>query len=97
MTTKATRPGTTDEARSEEAILSRARGEVDDPIHGVSYSFRREGADLWVYTWMEDGAHLPEHFHPSLEERWETDPVARVFQSVADARREIANRAAGLS
>ena len=79
MTTKTTPPGTTDEARSEEAILSSPRGEVEDPIHRVSYSFRREGTDLWVYTWMEDGAHLPEHFHPSLEERWETvDGVARV-------------------
>ena len=64
---------------SEEAILSGARGEVEDPIHRVSYSFRREGSDLWVYTWMEDGAHLPEHFHPSLEEHWETmEGVARV-------------------
>ena len=24
-----------------------------------------------VETWFEDGAHLPEHFHPSLEEHWE--------------------------
>jgi mannose-6-phosphate isomerase-like protein (cupin superfamily) len=64
---------------SEEAILSGARGEVEDPIHRVSYSFRREGSDLWLYTWMEDGAHLPEHFHPSLEEHWETvEGVARV-------------------
>ena len=45
---------------------------VHDPIHRVSYSFRREGENLWVYTWLEDGGHLPEHFHPSLEERWET-------------------------
>jgi mannose-6-phosphate isomerase-like protein (cupin superfamily) len=60
------------QAGTEEAILNRARGEVEDPIHRVSYSFRREGDDLWVYTWMEDGAHLPEHFHPSLEEHWET-------------------------
>ena len=44
---------------------------VHDPIHRVSYSFRREGDDLWVYTWLEDGGHLPEHFHPSLEEHWE--------------------------
>jgi quercetin dioxygenase-like cupin family protein len=45
---------------------------VHDPIHRVSYSFGREGESLWVYTWLEDGGHLPEHFHPSLEERWET-------------------------
>jgi quercetin dioxygenase-like cupin family protein len=42
-----------------------------DPIHRVSYSFSREGDNLWVYTWLEDGGHLPEHFHPVQEERWE--------------------------
>jgi mannose-6-phosphate isomerase-like protein (cupin superfamily) len=57
---------------AEEAILSRDRGEVEDPVHRVSYSFRREGSDLWVYSWLEDGGHLPEHYHPSLEEHWET-------------------------
>ncbi len=49
-----------------------AKGEIEDPIHGVSYSFRREGEHLWVYSWMDDGGHLPEHFHPSLTESWET-------------------------
>jgi mannose-6-phosphate isomerase-like protein (cupin superfamily) len=79
MNREATRQPTTDEPSGEEAILSRARGDVQDPIHRVSYSFRREGSDLWVYTWMEDGAHLPEHYHPSLEERWETlEGTARV-------------------
>jgi hypothetical protein len=33
---------------------------------------------------------------PSLEERWKHDPTARVFQSVADAQREIANRVPGV-
>jgi mannose-6-phosphate isomerase-like protein (cupin superfamily) len=49
-----------------------ARGEVEDPIHRISYSFRQDGSDLWVYGWLDDGAHLPEHFHPSLTEYWET-------------------------
>jgi mannose-6-phosphate isomerase-like protein (cupin superfamily) len=63
----------------EEKVLSRARGEVEDPVHRVSYSFRHKGADLWVYTWLEDGGHLPEHYHPSLEEHWETlEGAARV-------------------
>jgi mannose-6-phosphate isomerase-like protein (cupin superfamily) len=57
---------------AEEAILSRDRGEVEDPIHRVSYSFRHEGSDLWVYTWLENEGHLPEHYHPTLEEHWET-------------------------
>lgn len=52
---------------------------VEDPIHRVSYSFSREGESLWVHTWLADGGHLPEHFHPSLEERWEAlDGTARV-------------------
>jgi mannose-6-phosphate isomerase-like protein (cupin superfamily) len=45
---------------------------VHDPIHRVSYSFERDGDNLWVHTWLEDGGHLPEHFHPVQEERWET-------------------------
>jgi quercetin dioxygenase-like cupin family protein len=48
-----------------------AAARVHDPIHRASYSFERDGDNLWVYTWLEDGGHLPEHFHPSLEERWE--------------------------
>jgi mannose-6-phosphate isomerase-like protein (cupin superfamily) len=63
---------TVDPSAPDEAILAKARGDVEDPIHRVSYSFRHEGPDLWVYTWLEDGGHLPEHFHPSLEEHWET-------------------------
>ena len=27
------------------------KGEIEDPVHGVSYSCR-EGEDLWVYSWM---------------------------------------------
>jgi quercetin dioxygenase-like cupin family protein len=50
---------------------SPATDRVHDPIHRVSYSFTREGENLWVHTWLEDGGHLPEHFHPTLEERWE--------------------------
>jgi quercetin dioxygenase-like cupin family protein len=44
---------------------------VHDPIHNASYAFEREGANLWVHCWLGPGAHLPEHFHPMLEERWE--------------------------
>jgi quercetin dioxygenase-like cupin family protein len=44
---------------------------VHDPIHHASYAFEREGENLWVHCWFEPGAHLPEHFHPTLEERWE--------------------------
>lgn len=45
---------------------------IHDPIHRVSYEFERDGDNLWVFTWMENGAHLPEHFHPRQEERWQT-------------------------
>jgi mannose-6-phosphate isomerase-like protein (cupin superfamily) len=52
---------------------------IHDPIHRVAYAFRREGERLWVSTWLEAGGHLPEHFHPSLEEHWEVlDGTARV-------------------
>lgn len=52
---------------------------IHDPIHGTSHTFRREGDNLWVETWFEDGAHLPEHYHPTLEERWEViDGTARL-------------------
>jgi quercetin dioxygenase-like cupin family protein len=44
---------------------------IHDPVHHTSMAFRREGANLWVETWFEPGAHLPEHFHPTLEEHWE--------------------------
>jgi hypothetical protein len=79
MTNARTQTTTAEAIRAEEAILSRDRGDVEDPIHRVSYSFRHEGSDLWIYTWLQDGGHLPEHFHPSLEESWETlDGSARV-------------------
>jgi quercetin dioxygenase-like cupin family protein len=66
---------TTDATRT----TSETQGRIHDPIHRVSYSFAHEGENLWVHTWLEDGGHLPEHFHPSLEERWETlDGKARV-------------------
>ncbi len=62
---------------------------VHDPIHRSSYSFRREGENLWVDTWLADGGHLPEHFHPSLEEHWEAlDGTARV--KLAGAWRDLA-------
>jgi quercetin dioxygenase-like cupin family protein len=54
-----------------ETTTQPAAGEIEDPIHRVSYSFRRDGDNLWVHTQMEDGGHLPEHFHPVQEERWE--------------------------
>lgn len=44
---------------------------IHDPVHRVSFRFETEGDSLWVFTWLEPGGHLPEHFHPTLEERWE--------------------------
>jgi mannose-6-phosphate isomerase-like protein (cupin superfamily) len=45
---------------------------IHDPIHHVAHAFERDGENLWVHCWFEPEAHLPEHFHPTLEERWET-------------------------
>ena len=42
-----------------------------DPVHRVSMAFERDGDRLWVTSWLEPGGHLPEHFHPTLTERWE--------------------------
>jgi quercetin dioxygenase-like cupin family protein len=79
VTSEPTTMAATDRALAEAEIMSQRRGEVEDPVHRVSYSFGREGSDLWVYTWLEDGGHLPEHYHPSLEEHWETvEGAARV-------------------
>jgi quercetin dioxygenase-like cupin family protein len=71
MTAESARTTTAGAIPTEDAILSQDQGEVHDPIHGVSYSFRHEGGNLWVYTWLEDRGHLPEHYHPSLDEHWE--------------------------
>jgi mannose-6-phosphate isomerase-like protein (cupin superfamily) len=46
-------------------------GRIHDPVHRVSYRFETEGQSLWVFTRLEPGGHLPEHFHPTLQERWE--------------------------
>ena len=52
---------------------------VRDPVHGTAYTFERDGANAWVYTWMDPGGHLPEHFHPATEERWASlDGTVRV-------------------
>lgn len=55
-----------------ETLTESTTDRIHDPIHGVSFAFRRQGESLWVHTWLEDGGCLPEHFHPSLDELWET-------------------------
>jgi len=55
------------------------RERVHDPIHHVAYEFEPGDGHIWVHTWFEDGGHLPEHYHPSLEEYWQVvEGVARV-------------------
>lgn len=61
----------TDDTTTESTGRTESAARIHDPVHRSSYSFRRDGENLWVETWLQDGAHLPEHFHPSLEERWE--------------------------
>jgi len=52
---------------------------IEDPLHGVAYEFARDGDTLRVTSWLDDGGHLPEHFHPTLEEHWEVlDGVVRL-------------------
>jgi mannose-6-phosphate isomerase-like protein (cupin superfamily) len=45
--------------------------ETHDPIHRATFSFSRDGDTLRVETWLDDGGHLPEHFHPTLDETWQ--------------------------
>jgi len=61
----------TNDTTSTGTSQTESTGRIPDPVHRSSYCFRRDGENLWVETWLQDGAHLPEHFHPSLEERWE--------------------------
>ena len=68
----------------EAAQLERVR----DPIHHVSFAFEHGDGHTWVHTWFDDGGHLPEHFHPSLEEHWEVvEGAARV--KLAGAWRDL--------
>ena len=53
------------------ASISDESVRTHDPVHRVSMAFERDGDHLWVFTWLDPGGHLPEHFHPTLEERWE--------------------------
>jgi quercetin dioxygenase-like cupin family protein len=86
-TTKTTTDG--ERTTSGNGAAERGAERIHDPIHRVSYTFRREGQNLWVETWMEPGGHLPEHFHPTLEERWQAlDGTARV--KVDGAWRDLA-------
>ena len=49
-----------------------AEMKIHDPIHRSSRTPSvAKGENLWVDTWLDEGGHLPEHFHPSLEEHWE--------------------------
>lgn len=44
--------------------------ETRDPVHGARYSFRPEGENLVVETWLEPGGGLPKHHHPVQVEHW---------------------------
>jgi mannose-6-phosphate isomerase-like protein (cupin superfamily) len=43
---------------------------IHDPVHKVAYAFLREGDTLWVDTLFQPGGSLPEHLHPTIDERW---------------------------
>lgn len=44
---------------------------IEDPIHRTRYSFRREGENLIVDTWLGAGGELPKHYHPVQVENWQ--------------------------
>ena len=43
---------------------------VRDPVHRARYVFHPEGENMVVECWIESGGGLPEHLHPTQEERW---------------------------
>lgn len=43
---------------------------VHDPVHGARHSFRPDGENMIVDTWLEPGGELPAHLHPQQEEYW---------------------------
>jgi quercetin dioxygenase-like cupin family protein len=59
---------------------------IHDPVHRTRYSFRREGENMVVDTWMEPGGGLPPHFHPRQEERWSVVEGRVRFQLGKDKR-----------
>jgi mannose-6-phosphate isomerase-like protein (cupin superfamily) len=44
---------------------------VEDPIRRQRYRFSRTGDVLHAEVWADPGGDVPEHSHPSLEERFE--------------------------
>jgi quercetin dioxygenase-like cupin family protein len=61
-------------------------GQVHDPVHRVSYSFRPDGENLVVDAWLEPGGALPPHQHPNQEERWSVVHGEVRFQLGGDRR-----------
>lgn len=57
-----------------------------DPVHGSSYTFKREGENLIVETWLEPGGGLPEHLHPVQEEHWSVIEGEVEFQLGSSSR-----------
>jgi quercetin dioxygenase-like cupin family protein len=51
--------------------MTEASDATHDPVHGARYTFRPEGENLIVDTWLEPGGELPKHFHPIQEELWQ--------------------------
>jgi quercetin dioxygenase-like cupin family protein len=44
---------------------------VHDPLRRQRYRFNREGDILQVEIWIDPGGEVPEHVHPSQEERFQ--------------------------
>ena len=44
---------------------------VDDPLHRARYSFRREGENRIVDTWLGGRRELPKHYHPVHSRNWQ--------------------------
>lgn len=59
-----------------------------DPVHRVRYTFKPDGDNVVVDTWIEPGGGLPAHLHPRQEERWSVIEGEIRFQ-LGDTKRVI--------
>jgi mannose-6-phosphate isomerase-like protein (cupin superfamily) len=62
---------------------------VEDPVLRQRYRFSREGDILRLELWADPGASVPDHYHPSLEERWEVVAGEATFRVDGEERRAL--------
>src|SRR2546421_12695827 len=59
---------------------------VEDPVLRQRYRFSRAGDVLTVDIWVDPGGTVPNHLHPTLEERWDVIDGTVTFRVDGDRR-----------